>query len=260
MHGRNCREVLSGAKILLDILAFLYIKGPTPPAASGFRVRGLPREALRFFWQTAMRTIVYVDGFNLYYGRLKNTPWKWLDLVALTKDVLHPKHEIVAVKYFTAKVLGTPDDPLKPQRQNVYLQALQHFRPEVDVYFGHFLRHKVRMPLADRTDGRRMAEVLKTEEKGSDVNLAVHLLNDCWLGRYECAIVISNDSDLAEAMRLVNEHGGKTIGLVKPRRKQRSDELRAHARFVRNILSSELRIAQLPDPIPETTFRKPAGW
>ena len=116
------------------------------------------------------------------------------------------------------------------------------------------------MPLADRPDDRRMAEVLKTEEKGSDVNLAVHLLNDCWLGRYECAIVVSNDSDLAEAMHLVNEHGGKTLGLVKPRLKQRSDELRVHAKFVINIRPGMLQNAQLPDPIPGTTFRKPAGW
>ena len=207
-----------------------------------------------------MRTIVYVDGFNLYYGCLKNTAWKWLDLVSLSKGALHPKHEIVAVKYFTARVLGTPDDPLKPQRQNVYLQALQHFRPEVEVYFGHFLRHKVRMPLADRPDDRRMAEVLKTEEKGSDVNLAVHLLNDCWLDLYDCAIVVSNDSDLAEAMRLVNEHCGKLIGLLTPRLKQRSEKLRAHAQFVRSIRPGGLQNAQLPDPIPGTNIRKHAGW
>ena len=73
------------------------------------------------------------------------------------------------------------------------------------------------MPLADPTDDRRTAEVFKTEEKGSDVNLAVHLLNDCWLDLYECAVVVSNDSDLAEAMRLVNGCRGKMIGLVTPR-------------------------------------------
>ena len=197
---------------------------------------------------------------SIYFGCVKNTPWKWLDLVALSKDVLHPKHEIVAVKYFTARVLETPDNPSKPLRQDVYLQALQHFRPEVEVYFGNFLRHKVRMPLADRPDDRRMAEVLKTEEKGSDVNLAVHLLNDCWLDLYDCAVVVSNDSDLAEAMRLVKEHGGKTIGLVKPRLKQRSDELCVHAKFVLNIRPGVLRNAKLPDPIPGTVFRKPVDW
>lgn len=208
-----------------------------------------------------MRTIVYVDGFNLYYGCLKDTSWKWLDLVALSKGVLQPKHEIVAVKYFTAKVADTPDDRSKPQRQDVYLQALQHFRPEVKVHFGHFRFRTVRMQLADRTDDRRTAEVLKTEEKGSDVNLAVHLLNDCWLDLYECAIVVSNDSDLAEAMRLVKMHRGKKmIGLVKPRIKQRSKDLCVHANFVRSIRPNGLRKAQLPDRIPGTNFRKPAGW
>lgn len=207
-----------------------------------------------------MRTIVYVDGFNLYFGCLKNTPWKWLDLVALSEVVLHPKHEIIAVKYFTARVPGTFGDPTKQQHQDGYLRALQHFRPEVKAYFGHFRHHKVRMPLANRTNDRRTAEVLRTEEKGSDVNLAVHLLNDCWLGCYECAIVVSNDSDLAEAMRLVKRHRGKRIGLVKPRPEQKSDALRVHANFVRPIRPDLLRKAQLPDRIPGTDFRRPAGW
>ena len=148
-----------------------------------------------------MRTYVYVDGFNLYYGALKGTAWKWLDLPALFAEVLQPHHDILAVKYFTARVSGTPADQSKPQRQDVYLRALQHYRREVAVYFGHFLRHTVRAPLAHPLGGTRTAEVIKTEEKGSDVNLAVHLLND---------------SDLAEAMRLVRHHHGKRIGLITP--------------------------------------------
>ena len=71
-----------------------------------------------------MRTFVYVDGFNLYYGALKGMLWRWLDPVALLKEVLQPQHEIVALKYFTARVSGTPGDPSKPQRQDVYLRAV----------------------------------------------------------------------------------------------------------------------------------------
>ena len=78
--------------------------------------------------------------------------------------------------------------------------------PKVKVYFGHFLSHRVRAPLAQPVDNRRTAEVVRTEEKGSDVNLAVHLLNDGWLDAYDCAVVVSNDSDIAEAMRLVKYH------------------------------------------------------
>ena len=75
-----------------------------------------------------MRTFIYVDGFNLYYGALKGTAWKWLDLVALFERVLQRHHEIIAIKYFTARVSGTSVDQSKPQRQDVYLRALRHYR------------------------------------------------------------------------------------------------------------------------------------
>ena len=45
--------------------------------------------------QESMRTVVYVDGFNLYYGALKGTSWKWLDLVALSQNPTNGKHGTV---------------------------------------------------------------------------------------------------------------------------------------------------------------------
>ncbi|MDP2369713.1 NYN domain-containing protein [Rhodoferax sp.] len=57
------------------------------------------------------RTIIYIDGYNLYYSRLKNTPYKWLDIVALFRDRIlmpqDPSAEVVAVKYFTAPVMAS---------------------------------------------------------------------------------------------------------------------------------------------------------
>ena len=207
-----------------------------------------------------MRTFVYVDGFNLFYGALKGTPFKWLDPVSLFEKVLHPRHDILKVKYFTARVSGTPTDPSKPQRQDVYLRALQHYRPEVEVYFGHFLSHKVRVPLVQPVGNRRTAEVIRTEEKGSDVNLAVHLLNDGWLDAYDCAVVVSNDSDIAEAMRLVRHHDGKRIGLVTPGTGRPSRQLMTHADFSRHLRPNALQRSQLPDRIPGTNIRKPERW
>ena len=207
-----------------------------------------------------MRTFVYVDGFNLYYGALTGTPWKWLDLPALLAKVLRPHHDILTVKYFTARVSGTPADPSKPQRQDIYLRALRRYRPEVAVYFGHFLSHRVRAPLAQPAGDQRTAEMIRTEEKGSDVNLAVHLLNDGWLDAYDCAVVVSNDSDIAEAMRLVRQHHGKRIGLVTPGTGRPSRQLMAHADFARHIRPNALRRSQLLDPIPETNIRKPTRW
>ena len=205
-----------------------------------------------------MRTFVYVDGFNLYYGALKGTPWKWLDLPALFAKVLQPYHDILAVKYFTARVSGTPGDPSKPQRQDVYLRGLRRHRAEVEVYFGHFLSHRIRAPLAQPVGNQRTAEVIRTEEKGSDVNLAVHLLNDGWLDAYDCAVVVSND--IAEAMRLVREHHAKRIGLVTPGTGRPSRQLMADADFARRIRPNSLRRSQLPDRIPGTNIRKPARW
>ena len=226
-----------------------------------FRSQGAgPLRRPLLFWGAVMRTFVYVDGFNLYYGALKRTSWKWLDLVALFKTVLQQHHDILKVKYFTARVSGVPSDQSKPQRQDVYLRALQRFRPEVEVHFGHFLRHRVRAPLAQPLGGRHTAEVVKTEEKGSDVNLAVHLLNDGWLDSYDCGVVVSNDSDIAEAMRLVREQHGKRIGLVTPGTRKPSQQLKKHADFVRHIRANGLRHSQLPDPIPGTNIRKPAAW
>ena len=213
-----------------------------------------------------MRTFIYVDGFNLYYGELKRTAWKWLDLPSLFSKVLSPNHRISTVKYFTARVSATPTDKSKPQRQDTYIRALCHHRPEVEVYFGHFLSHPKHMPLVQPVGSRRTAHVINTEEKGSDVNLAVHLLNDCWLNAYDCAVVVSNDSDIAEAMRLVRHHHGKRIGLIMPmgliprKKRKPSRQLKAHADFVRSIRSSALQSSQLPDPIPGTNISKPAHW
>ena len=207
-----------------------------------------------------MRTFVDVDGFNLYYGALKGTPWKWLDLPALLATVLQPHHDILTIKYFTARVSGTPAEPSKPQRQDVYLRALRRYRPEVEVYFGHFLSHRVRAPLAQPAGDQRTAEVIRTEEKGSDVNLAVHQINDGWLDAYDCAVVVSNDSDIAEAMRLVRHHHDKRVGLVTPGTGRPSRQLMAHADFARHVQPNALRRTQLPDLIPGTNIRKPARW
>ena len=207
-----------------------------------------------------MRTYIYVDGFNLYYRSLKHTPFKWLDLSGLFRDVLKPHHDIRKIKFFTARVSARPNNLSAPQRQDTYLRALKHYCSEVEAYFGHFLTHKIQAPLADTGNRRRLVDVVRTEEKGSDVNLAVHLLNDAWLDDYDCAVVVTNDSDIAEGMRLVKKHKRKWIGLVTPGTSHPSRELMAHADFSRRIQKRALRKNQLPSRIPGTNISKPANW
>ena len=117
-----------------------------------------------------MRTVIYVDGFNLYYRALRGTRFKWLDLGNLFRRVLQPKHQIISIKYFTARVSETPRDPKKPIRQKTWLRALKSYTPEIYIYYGHFLTHRVKAPLATPRGNQRFVDIIKTEEKGSDVN------------------------------------------------------------------------------------------
>ena len=206
-----------------------------------------------------MKTYIYIDGFNFYYLAVKNTPYKWLDFKTLFAKLLTQDHSIVANKYFTAIVSGTPDDLQKPIRQETYIRALENFIPEFSAYYGHFMKHKVMMPLANPNLSKKFELVIKTEEKGSDVNLAVHLLNDAWSNKFECAVVVSNDSDLAEAMRLVKVLG-KSIGLITPGKGHPSKELMQYADFIKRIREGVLKNSQLPDSIPGTNIRKPVEW
>ena len=89
------------------------------------------------------RTIVYIDGFNLYYCALKGTGYKWLDLVKLCRTILAPEaHDVLKVKFFSARITARSDDPAAPTRQDVYWRALRAFCPEVEIVEGFFLMSK----------------------------------------------------------------------------------------------------------------------
>ena len=203
---------------------------------------------------------VYIDGFNLYYGAVKGTSNKWLDLEALCHRLL-PKDNIKRIRYFTAKVSARSGDLQQPQRQQTYLRALETL-PTVSVHYGHFLTHAVRMPLANpRLGSPATAEVLKTEEKGSDVNLASHLLLDAFRKDCDVAVVISNDSDLRVPIRIAEQQLGITVGVVNPHGpKKRSRVLKGT--FFKQLRPGVLAQCQLPSSIADHngTFHKPASW
>ena len=208
-----------------------------------------------------MRTSIYVDGLNLYYRALKGTPYKWLDIKALASNLLQPHNKINEIKYFTAIVSGMLD-PGQPTRQKTYIRALEKYIPEISIYYGHFLSHAVNAPKAPLTKPPKFTKVFKTEEKGSDVNLGVHILNDAWQDKYDCAVIISNDSDLAEPLRIIREqHKEKVIGLLSPLIKGHpSQKLLRYANFVKRIRKGVLKISQMPEKIPESKIHKPAQW
>jgi hypothetical protein len=204
-----------------------------------------------------MKAIVYVDGFNLYYGALKGTPYKWLNLDKLCRLLL-PRNQIVAIKYFTAQVSARPHDPGQPTRQQAYLRALQTI-PHLEIIYGHFLAHEVYMPLVSNPS--QQVKVIKTEEKGSDVNLATHLVNDGHRGRYETAVLITNDSDLLESLKIVRYELKLPVGVINPQKKA-SRVLAQHASFMKKIRTGVLRASQFSSPLKDAkgAFHKPGTW
>jgi uncharacterized LabA/DUF88 family protein len=158
-------------------------------------------------------------------------------------------------------VKQNPHKPNQHVRQDAYLRAIAAHIPCLRIHEGHFYRHVVRMPLAYPGPGEaRTVQVIKSEEKGSDVNLAVHLVNDACVDAFDVALVISNDSDLAEAIRIARGKG-KSVGVANPSATNRMNaELYNAASFTRRIEEKHLRGAQLPAEISSVRVSKPARW
>jgi len=203
------------------------------------------------------RAIVYVDGFNLYYGCLKRSPYRWLDLVRMS-ELLLPAHTIVEVKYFTAIV----DSPTGSVRQQAYIRALEA-RGRVSTYRGHFLSHTKTRPRASTcaTCGDRKADVIITEEKGTDVNLATHLVYDACNNAFDVAAIVSNDSDLVLPVVFAREKCGKTVGVLNPQ-KHPAVALHRSVDFYKKIRPGVLGASQLPPVVVygQKEYLRPPNW
>jgi hypothetical protein len=232
----------------------------------------------------SVRAWVYIDGFNLYRRAIRvaeeqgHGSFRWLNIVSMSQAVLSAD-TVERVKYFTALVRNRPNDPSQRSRQQTYWAALRTL-PELEIIPGHFSEREARAPLWSEYQrlvedekaglsvvGQRMktASILKAEEKGSDVNLAVHLVNDAHFGYFEKALVVSNDSDLACAIRIVRDEIELPVILCNP---SLDDHATGHLTRVasgqRSLRVSTLRECQLPNPViePQTgrAITKPAGW
>jgi hypothetical protein len=201
---------------------------------------------------------VYIDGFNLFYGALKRTPYKWLDVSKLAQ-ILLPTDTIQEIHYFTARVSSRPYNPTSAHDQSLYIRALKTIQ-NIHIVYGHFLTHSIPMYLSNVTPPQKVW-VDKTEEKGSDVNLASHLLRDAYLKRFEVSVIMTNDSDLAEPVRIVAQELGLPVGILNPHQFH-SREVRQYATFVKRIRQGDIASSQFPATLTDRkgTFAKPAGW
>ncbi|QNE36239.1 NYN domain-containing protein [Leifsonia shinshuensis] len=246
-----------------------------------------------------MRVGVYVDGFNLYYGARKHcgrgTPgWRWLDLRKLVAPLAKwSDSEISRIVYCTARV-DAADNATGSVDQAIYLEALSEagsvdviaegryvswakreplvnevvgtFRPSVYVHSDE--TWDARLPLRttpmspEQASSAVMATVRKREEKGSDVNVASHLLFDVLVGVVDAAIVVTNDSDLELPLRMARSH--VPVGTVNPSTNPTAGALKGRhddgvgRHWWRRLTAEDYRAAQFPDAIGH--LRKPVGW
>ena len=215
---------------------------------------------------TRPKAAVYVDGFNLYHGALRGTQFKWLDVLKLCRFMM-PEFEVRAIRYFTALVSSRPENPGQTTRQLMYLRALRTI-PGLTIHEGFFLKSKIRARLTAPIEcvepspcllHIQTVEVFKTEEKGSDVNIATHLLVDAFNNTFDVAAVISNDSDLAYPIEVVRSEFRKRVGILNPR----SNLARGlKVDFHRPIKERVLRVCQFPGAINDAhgVVSKPTGW
>jgi uncharacterized LabA/DUF88 family protein len=214
-----------------------------------------------------VKTILYIDGFNLFYSAVKRTPLRWLNPVALIERAF-PRNQIIGTKYFTAKVIALANNPGQPIRQLMFWRALGTL-PNLKIIEGDFRTRKVMAAVV--TPPPDFIQVFKTEEKGSDVNLAAHLLLDGFRDNYECAIVVSGDSDLVTPIRMVRDELKKPVGVLNPQRlsgpscrpPRKNAGLQQAASFYQNgVTWAQLLAAQFPTPMTDAngTFHKPPTW
>jgi hypothetical protein len=187
-------------------------------------------------------------------------PYKWLDIDALARRLL-PSHEINRIRYFTARTADRPGKPGTAQRQATYLRALAT-SPQVSIHLGHFLTSRARMSLASPpADSPTTVEVIKVEEKGSDVNLATYLLADAFGQDCQLQLVITNDSDLQEPIRLVKDKLGIPVGVANPHPAHRRSRV-LRGTFFRQIHRKVLPHCQLPPTLKDSlgVISKPTTW
>lgn len=212
-----------------------------------------------------MRTIVYIDGFNLYYGCLKGTRYRWLDVGEMCRRMLQADNDIVGIKYFTAKVKSRASNPQQAQRQQIYLRALETI-PGLSLHFGHFItRPATRMLVKPPRRGSKFAEVWTTEEKGSDVSLASHLLIDGFRARYDLAVVVSNDGDLKEPVHFVRHELNAPVGVLNPHHNRSwalSPRPLPRGSFYKPIRPAVLAASQFPEQLTDRAgdFHRPPRW
>ena len=232
--------------------------------------------------QKTKRTTVYIDGYNLYYGRLRDSQHKWLDIVALFEQIVKIQDQestVDAVKLFTAHALAkfATHGQKSVEAQQSYLRALELLYPErMQITRGIHSHDKTGTLLPEYIAGQpydrlKRTRVWKIEEKQTDVNIAISMYRDAAKNLVDHQVLVTNDSDAEPTLKAIREDSPHiTVGVITPVRppdsggaRSISASLERHAHWMRRyILDAELDAAQLPLRIPtkKKPIMKPEHW
>lgn len=201
------------------------------------------------------RVIVYVDGFNFYYG-LKEKKWKryyWLDFSAFFESLLRPYQSLVEVKYFSAK----STNPIKSERQDLLFSA-NKLNPKFKLILGKYLKK-------DTVCKNCGSDIHSFEEKETDVRIATNIIADAYNNRCDVSILVSADSDLIPPIELLREIKPlqKVIVFFPPKRF--SNNLKIIANATKNLDGAKIMFenAMLPDEITLPSgyiIKRPDKW
>lgn len=205
-------------------------------------------------------TYVYIDNFNMYYGVLKKMPkHKWLNLDAWLKTQLPiARYDIQKIKLFTANITAPAHDLQRPVRQAMYFRALNTI-PTLEIIKGKYKPKTLNIQVTKTVK----IQASTFEEKGTDVNLAVHLVNDAHLNKFDVAVVVSNDSDLAEAVAITARDLHKEVWVINPCLGTPATKLlNKYATHRRDVREASIQASQFSPTLTDTvgTFTKPVGW
>ncbi len=199
------------------------------------------------------RVIVYVDGFNLYFGireaGLENC--KWLNIKKLSNTILKANQELVEVKYFTSRVSNNPE---KQKRQSTYLEALE--TENIKIYYGHFQKDTIECK-------RCLNTWLNYNEKMTDVNIATQLMVDAYKDKFDMALLISGDSDLVQPIKAIHENFTQKRVFVAFPPKRFNNSVGLVAKGSEIIGRKKLVDSQFPPEVTKSSgfvLRKPNEW
>ena len=205
----------------------------------------------------------YIDGWNFYYGAVRNRPGlKWVNPRAMLERLL-PREHITTIRYFSAPLIKSVAEPSALARRSVYFRALATV-PGLVIHEGRMAVRTKRGVVLPKSAPPQMATIEVFEEKRTDVNIASYLLMDAFEGRYDTAVIVSNDSDLTTPIEMVVNRLGKTVIIINPYRanRQSSELRRAASRTIPEINASVLQISQFPDTLTDArgSFFRPRSW